>query len=270
MVRWGDIPKLWGSISQRFVNLIYLIIIIGAIIVFDFPRTYINIVVWITLLYLVNELLLEIKHHIIINREPNSKDIDFNNKETINKYKLEMGEIKIGKYLQRKGINFILKRRIWVNKPFLKYLSPLFHLERIEPDFYLTDFRIFVEYYGVMDESKWEYVQEQKKLKKEAYIGETYGEYLKRNRVVDFEEYKRRNIRKEKLYDFNELLVVYLSEYQLYSKPIPSIDNFDYWFTKRLLIKLKQQRGIPLNKDEIEESLSKLGYSKFKKEEERG
>ncbi len=76
-------------------------------------------------------------------------------------------EEKIAAYFVRKNIIFNHHPEIKIPKKVFGIFYPLFLTERIEPDFYLPEFDVYVEYWGLIDDPT--YKKEQYDVKKKKY-----------------------------------------------------------------------------------------------------
>ncbi len=74
-------------------------------------------------------------------------------------------EIEIADYLKRKKIIFVHEKEIVIDKTFGPFLLP-FPQIKLHPDFYLPEFEIFVEYWGLMHKKDY---KEKHDLKQLAY-----------------------------------------------------------------------------------------------------
>jgi len=126
--------------------------------------------------------------------------------EKENHYDSKSEEIIAG-YFKRKNIIFEHHPHISVKKYFYGFTVP-FHKVNIEPDFFLPEFDVFVEFWGLIEDEKY---------KKEQYD------------------------KKMKLYKDNNLDII-----SLYPKNLAN-DNLDWAFTSKLLELFKQRQGIDRN-----------------------
>lgn len=78
-----------------------------------------------------------------------------------------IGEQKIAEYFKRKNIAFVHHPSIKVEKFWHKFSIP-FGSIKIEPDFYLPEFDVYVEYWGMIDNK--EYKEKQFDVKKKLYF----------------------------------------------------------------------------------------------------
>lgn len=84
--------------------------------------------------------------------------------ESIKRYKIlvpykknnydSKAEEKIAAYFKRKNIIFNHHPEIKVPKPFWIFTIPFVNI-KLEPDFFLPEFNVFVEYWGMMDDSEY-------------------------------------------------------------------------------------------------------------------
>ncbi len=112
-------------------------------------------------------------------------------------------EEKIAAYFKRKNIIYNHHPEIKVPKPFWIFTIPFVNI-KLEPDFFLPEFDVFVEYWGMIDDPEY---------KKNSYD------------------------RKKKLYKDNVLDFI-----SLYPKNL-DYDKLDFVFTSRLLDLIKEREG---------------------------
>ncbi|MDP2947900.1 MAG: hypothetical protein Q8N88_07330 [Nanoarchaeota archaeon] len=117
-------------------------------------------------------------------------------------------EEKIAEYFKKKNIIFEHHPRIKMPKKFFWNFNLPFHNIELEPDFYLPEFNIFVEYWGMIDDENY---------KKNSY---------------DF---------KKKLYAENDVELI-----DLYPKNLQE-NHLDWAFTSKLLEIFKRREGIDRN-----------------------
>lgn len=97
--------------------------------------------------------------------------------ESIKRYKIihpyktnrydSQAEEKIANYFQRKNIIYYHHPQLKLPKLFLRFLNIPFLNFRLEPDFFLPEFNVFVEYWGLIDNK--EYKEKNYDFKKEIY-----------------------------------------------------------------------------------------------------
>lgn len=119
-----------------------------------------------------------------------------------NKYDSNKEE-EIAKYFKRKNIIYHHHPEIKVPKPFWIFTIPFVYI-KLEPDFFLPEFDVFVEYWGMIDDPE--------------YKAHSYD-------------------RKKKLY--NENAIDFIS---LYPNNM-GFDKLDYAFTSKLLDVIKEREG---------------------------
>jgi hypothetical protein len=117
-------------------------------------------------------------------------------------------EEEIAEYFRRKNIIFEHHPEIKIPKTLLKFLNIPFINIKLEPDFYLPEFDVFVEYWGLIE--------------KEDYKKNSYDP-------------------KKKLYKDNGIEVI-----DLYPQNLKN-DNLDWVFTTKILELFKQRQGINRN-----------------------
>lgn len=134
--------------------------------------------------------------------------------DTIKKYKIvrayntknydSKGEKQIAEYFERKNIKFYLHPVIKLQKTFWIFQPPFMKI-KIRPDFFLPEYNVFVEYWGMIEDS--EYKKKQFDFKKKLYFDNS----------IDF--------------------------ISLYPKNLQG-DNLDWVFTQKLLDLFKTREGI--------------------------
>ncbi|MEA3248608.1 MAG: hypothetical protein U9Q73_02785 [Nanoarchaeota archaeon] len=112
------------------------------------------------------------------------------------------GERKIAEYFKRKNIRFDLHPKVKVNK--FKWINlPFFKIE-LTPDFFLPEFNVFIEYWG----------------------------------MIDNEKYKEKSHFKKKKYKENDIDFI-----SLYPKNL-GYGKLDFAFTSKLLDLIKDRKGL--------------------------
>ncbi len=149
--------KFKSKLSKKQIQSIFFLVIGLVLLIYKFENTlvfirYIGILlIAISVLDLYDE---SIKRYKIIN--------PFNSNKFDSK-----AEEKIADYFKRKNIIYHHHYQIKVPKPIFKVLNIPFVNLTIEPDFFLPEFNVFVEYWGMIDDPK--YKEEQYDIKKKLY-----------------------------------------------------------------------------------------------------
>ena len=90
-------------------------------------------------------------------------------------------EIEIADYFKKKKIIFVYEKEIAMDKTFGPFLLPFTQI-KLHPDFYLPEFEIFVEYWGLMHKKDYKRTHDLKKIaykKNKVSLIDLYPEDLK-------------------------------------------------------------------------------------------